>query len=183
MEEKIIIKSELFNIKMVRNIIWAVGAVIAVLVSFTIGSFVDGTIAILIICLIVVAVIGIVFYLWCSGYELTVTDKRVYGKIRFGKRVDLPFDMISAVGTSMFSGISINTASGAIAFLMIKNRDSIHNELSKLLIDRQGKPNVMPTQVMQQSNAEELKKYKDLLDSGVLTQEEFDAKKKQILGI
>ena len=32
-------------------------------------------------------------------------------------------------------------------------------------------------------HAEELKKYKDLLDSGVITQEEFDAKKKQILGL
>ena len=31
--------------------------------------------------------------------------------------------------------------------------------------------------------AEELKKYKELLDSGVLTQEEFDAKKKQLLGL
>lgn len=33
------------------------------------------------------------------------------------------------------------------------------------------------------SPADELKKYKDLLDAGVLTQEEFDAKKKQILGL
>ena len=33
------------------------------------------------------------------------------------------------------------------------------------------------------SNADELKKYKDLLDSGVITQEEFDEKKKQLLGI
>ena len=31
--------------------------------------------------------------------------------------------------------------------------------------------------------AEELQKYKQLLDSGVITQEEFDAKKKQLLGI
>lgn len=31
--------------------------------------------------------------------------------------------------------------------------------------------------------ADKLKMYKDLLDSGVLTQEEFDAKKKQILGL
>ncbi len=30
---------------------------------------------------------------------------------------------------------------------------------------------------------EELKKYKNLLDMGVITEEEFDAKKKQILGI
>ncbi len=33
------------------------------------------------------------------------------------------------------------------------------------------------------SNADELKKYKDLLDSGAITQEEFDAKKNQLLGL
>ena len=32
------------------------------------------------------------------------------------------------------------------------------------------------------SQAEELKKYKDLLDAGAISQEEFDAKKKQLLG-
>lgn len=35
------------------------------------------------------------------------------------------------------------------------------------------------TQVM--SSADELKKFKELLDSGVITQDEFDAKKKQLL--
>jgi len=33
------------------------------------------------------------------------------------------------------------------------------------------------------SSADELKKYKDLLDDGIITQEEFDAKKKQLLGL
>ena len=33
------------------------------------------------------------------------------------------------------------------------------------------------------SVADELKKYKALLDDGVLTQEEFDAKKKELLGL
>ena len=33
------------------------------------------------------------------------------------------------------------------------------------------------------SSADELKKYKELLDMGVITQEEFDAKKKQLLGL
>lgn len=33
------------------------------------------------------------------------------------------------------------------------------------------------------SGADELKKYKDLLDAGVISQEEFDIKKKQILGL
>ena len=33
------------------------------------------------------------------------------------------------------------------------------------------------------SPAEELKKFKELLDMGVITQEEFDAKKKALLGL
>ena len=37
--------------------------------------------------------------------------------------------------------------------------------------------------VQQLSPAEELKKFKELLDLGVITQEEFDAKKKELLGI
>lgn len=39
------------------------------------------------------------------------------------------------------------------------------------------------TIIMQNSAADELKKFKELLDSGVITQEEFDAKKKQLLGL
>lgn len=37
--------------------------------------------------------------------------------------------------------------------------------------------------VQQVSPAEELKKFKELLDDGIITQEEFDAKKKELLGI
>ena len=37
--------------------------------------------------------------------------------------------------------------------------------------------------IAETSNVDELKKYKDLLDSGVITQEEFDTKKKQLLGL
>lgn len=39
------------------------------------------------------------------------------------------------------------------------------------------------TVVQQTSAADEIKKFKELLDMGVITQEEFDAKKKQLLGL
>lgn len=39
------------------------------------------------------------------------------------------------------------------------------------------------TETQPLSVADEIKKFKDLLDSGILTQEEFDAKKKQLLGL
>lgn len=44
---------------------------------------------------------------------------------------------------------------------------------------KSGKHNKSSSQI---SPADELKKFKELLDMGVLSQEEFDAKKKQILG-
>ena len=37
--------------------------------------------------------------------------------------------------------------------------------------------------IQQSSAADELKKFKDLLDMGAITQEEFTAKKKQLLGL
>ena len=49
-------------------------------------------------------------------------------------------------------------------------------------IDEFQNKNNTPVQVNQLSVADELKKYKELLDMGVLTQEEFNAKKKQLLG-
>lgn len=128
----------------------------------------------------------LVIYLWLKNYELVVTDKRVYGRAAFGKRIDLPIDSVSAVGTMWLKGIAVATSSGKVAFLMIKNRDEIHKSVSDLLIDRQAKTPIPVTTIKQeipQSNADELRKFKELLDSGVITQEEFDAKKKQLLGL
>ena len=134
--------------------------------------------------IIVLAIIGFIIYKRWSKVQITVTDKRVFGYTA-GKRVDLPLDSITAVGTGVFSRLSVTTASGAIRFAMLKNRDEIHNAISKLLVERQNKPSSTTTikQEIPSSNAEELKKFKDLLDSGVITQEEFDTKKKQLLGL
>ena len=136
--------------------------------------------------LVLIAIVT-VFSLMYAKVELTVTNKRIYGAAAFGKRVDLPLDSVTAVGTSAFKTIAITSASGAIKFGMINNYVEIHSEISKLLVDRQEqKQTTVQTTIMQeipQSSADELKKYKELLDSGVITQEEFDAKKKQLLGL
>ena len=115
--------------------------------------------------------------------ELTITDKRAYGKAAFGHRVDLPLDSISTVTTGMFKTLTISTSSGQITFAGILNLDEFHSILSKLIVERQNKPSTTIKQEIPQSNADELKKYKELLDSGVISQEEFDAKKKQLLGL
>ena len=132
----------------------------------------------------IVFVAGIVLLLYSSRCSITVTDKRVYGKAAFGTRVDLPFDMISAVGTTGIThGIEVATSSGKIKFLFIENAAEIHTVISKLLMSRQDKNNSTVQVKQEVSAADELKKYKELLDNGVISQEEFDAKKKQLLGL
>lgn len=130
---------------------------------------------------------GIINRLAYRSVSITVTDKRVYGTAAWGKRVDLPLDKISAVATSFGHGIAVATSSGSIRFKAITNNAEVHAAISKLLMERQEKAPAASEQkstvAASQSNADELKKFKELLDSGVITQEEFDAKKKQLLGI
>ncbi len=134
---------------------------------------------------LVFAVLTVVFFVWMSGCSITVTNKRVYGVGAFRKRVDLPFDMISAVGSGPLKSVSVATSSGKIAFWFVQNKDEVFKAITDCLIERQSKQSTPATisQEAPQSNADELKKYKELLDSGVITQEEFDAKKKQLLGL
>lgn len=133
---------------------------------------------------IVLLIAGTIMIVAYKSVSLTVTDKRVFGTAAWSKRVDLPFDMISAVSTSAFGGIAVSSSSGKISFKGIKNNSEIHSEISKLLLARQGKRAENDnTAAVQTSGSSELVKLHELLEKGIITQEEFDAKKKQILGL
>jgi len=135
---------------------------------------------------VVVTLAGLLLNWWLKSYELTVTDKRVYGKVAFGKRVDLPYDSISAISTfGLLKGISVATSSGRIKFRLVKNANQVYDVLNHLLLERQESKKSAPVKevVAAPSNAAELKQYKELLDEGVISQEEFDAKKKLLLGL
>lgn len=215
MEEKIVIQSKNKNAGLIRNVILFLGVVVGVILfiygTLSWKSFVEyfrnetevigmsliqfmfsehansATIWYLIIPIALAAIIGFVVYYAIRKIELTVTDKRVYGIASFGKRVELPLDSISSVGTGLLNAIAIATSSGKIAFVGIHNRNEVHKALSNLLIERQSKSATTSATTIKQeiprSNADELRKFKELLDSGVITQEEFDAKKKQLLGL
>lgn len=136
--------------------------------------------------LLIVFVPFLILFLSGRVQQITVTDKRVYGVAAHKRRVDLPLDSVSAISTSAFKGLAVATASGRINFIGIKNRDEIHKVISDLLIERQSKPKavVQEEKPAAPSNvAEQLKQLKELVDAGILTQEEFDAKKKQLLGL
>ena len=138
------------------------------------------------LCLLWAIILGIV-YLVIRKCELTVTEKNVKGKTVFGKEVVLPLYMISAYSTRKFlSTIAIATSSGITKFALIKNYSEIGNILSKKINERQElTENASGVSMRTTGNnaIDDLKKLKDLLDAGIITQEEFDAKKKQFLGL
>ena len=129
-------------------------------------------------------VMGLIFLFYFRALTkcaLMVTEHIVKGKSIGGKEVSLPLNQISAYATKKWnSTIVVATSSGLTKFALIANYKEIGDVLSKLISNRQentakaGSTN---------SNMDDLVKLKNLLDSGIITQEEFDAKKNQLLGL
>ena len=84
-----------------------------------------------------VFLILLIFYLYLANTKMVITDKSVYGKAVFGKRVVLPLDAVSAVAATIFKGLAVATSSGKIKFKGLSNRDDLHKTLSDLLVQRQ----------------------------------------------
>ena len=113
--------------------------------------------------------------------ELVVYEDSVLCKINPKKSKQLVFEDINnvdfgknalkLVGTGVKYKISNLTNAEEIKSVIIDKKKTAQKDMNKTVTS-------VPA-----SSADELKKYKDLLDSGVISQDEFDAKKKQILGI
>lgn len=69
-----------------------------------------------------------------------------------------------------------------VDFCIIDNKKAkdIKDYIENLILNE---TNQQTTMVLSTSNADEIKKYKELLDMGAITQEEFECKKKQILDL
>jgi hypothetical protein len=134
---------------------------------------------------LVLLILGLVLYYYGKRCSITVTDKRVYGIAKFGSRVDIPNDSISTISYIKINhGIGIGSSSGKISFPFIENNGEIHKAISALIIERQQRDNLSNTSnEKNDSDADEIRKFKKLLDDGVISQEEFIAKKNQILGL
>ena len=160
---------------------WIAGRVpIDFLIHFLI-SFIIGC-----VCLLAGITIGII-YLANRNCELQVTENNVKGKTLFGKEVVLPLYMISAYSTRSFlSVISVATASGVTQFSLIQNYKEIGAVLAQKINERQQNTATATATIapqLQSTPIDDLKKLKELLDMGIITQEEFDAKKKELIGL
>ena len=133
---------------------------------------------ILSICCYVVLLVAIVFTISVNNEEkkeLIVYDSYVLCKINPQKTKQLFFEDITNIGieknTLKIAGVGVE-----YRIFNLTNAESMKDvitEKKKSVQDKLDSSNI--------SNADELKKYKELLDSGTITQEEFDAKKRQIL--
>ena len=133
---------------------------------------------------VVALIVGIIMKSNTEKCEITVTNEAISGKLPHGKEVHIPLNQITAINRSSFNGVSITSIGNVSNFHCIENREEVMKAISYLLANPQ-QSSAQPTQSASTngSEAEQLKRLKDLLDSGGLTQEEFDAKKKQILGL
>lgn len=196
MEEKVIIKGEFTKINLLA-ILFGIGALYAFLISVALFNNCSGGyhtyfsycfgflspegIACCFYLGVFLTIAAIYTWLYMRDCELVVTDKRVYGKTSFAKAIDLPYDMISSVGTCFPMGISTATSSGIIKFWLLSNQKEVYKSISDLLKERQPSINIATINAGQ-SSADELKKFKELYDEGIITQEEYELKKKQLIG-
>lgn len=122
MDEKMIARGTLKDSKAFCMALPIIGLIVTIIYDFSVShgrlsygfGFGNGANLVLYPLIIVLAIVAFVIYKRWSKVQITVTNKRVYGFDAMGKRVDLPLDSITAVGTSIFSGLAVTTASGAI---------------------------------------------------------------------
>ena len=128
---------------------------------------------------LIASIVTLIVYRVNRECELQITENSVKGKTLLGKEVVLPLYMVSAYSTIKFlSVIAVATASGITKFSLIGNYEEIGKVLENLINNRQKN-----TETSNSAPVDELVKWKSLLDAGVISQEEFDAKKKQLLGL
>lgn len=125
-----------------------------------------------------------------SSVLIVVTNKRILfenKKLLFGSQnTEIPLEMVNDISynsgmlmakVSITSGTKDHKISQVSKKTVTQLVDTIRYETELAKHPKEQQSSQAP------SDIEQLKGLKDLLDSGILTQEEFETKKKQILGI
>lgn len=123
-----------------------------------------------------------------GNFAYAVTNKRILlgqKKLTGQDLATVMLPQITDVSTStgmLLGTVTIHFVGGIINIGMSKpTAQAVSDKLHALLAELQGGGTAAPAPAA--SAADEIKKYKELLDLGAITQEEFDAKKKQLLGL
>lgn len=137
-------------------------------------------------CLLLLGILSIVgasvLRYYTEQCEIIITESCVCGKIARGKNVEIPLNQITAIHKCSFIGISVSSLLGIYNFYLIENHEKVIRELSHLLTSPESSCNAKDKSI-EEDKIEKLKALNELLVEGVLTQEEFDSKKKKLLGL
>ncbi|MBQ4057332.1 MAG: SHOCT domain-containing protein [Lachnospiraceae bacterium] len=135
--------------------------------------------------MIPLTLISILAFVYSFKSSIVVTDKRVYGVSTFGRRVDIPIQAISSAENGMIGCINIVAFSKKISFVALENNNEVCKVIWDLISEKDKQSNNKIVDVIQEDknglDIDDLRKYKSLLDDGIISQEEFEVKKQQIL--
>lgn len=188
--EKVLIKQP-FMIAKGLIIFFAIMIVVAFFEIIAFSSL-EGLEWIIGLCVASILILPWIIYLLCQNkyVEIVVTDKRVYiTNTKTNKfRNELPFEKISNITKSGTNSFQISTATGVISVLC-ENRDQVFEVISEQLRNSQTRHVIIEKDLTKEpqkenkSETDKIREYKKLLDDGIISQEEFDAKKKELLGL
>ena len=125
-----------------------------------------------------------ILYFTSKNNEITLTNYKVIGTYRRNTSLNIPIDSISSVSKGTMGTLYITCPGNRYNMSFVDNRDDFCAKLNELLNQRtQQTLRDSAIDYSKQSNFDEIAKLKQLLDNGAITKEEFDAKKKQLLGL
>lgn len=136
-----------------------------------------------IVFLIAFLVIALLFYAVYFNQELIVGDENIKGKAVKGKEINIPFAKMTSIKKSFLKGIVITTKGAEkIKFRFLKNQAEMIELISTKIEDCSSVANGFSGKPAE-SSADQLKKYKELFDCGAISEDEYEAQKKQILDL
>lgn len=143
---------------------------------------------------LILCIVAVILYNMMKDCTLTVNDKFITGRTLFGRAVTFPLDNISSISAGKtFNCIKIVSKGKSSSFLALENYLDLHRAISEKINAIKVQPIVLQAPVIESTEntqknelgntIKELREYKELLEQGIITEEEFNAKKKQILDL
>ena len=135
------------------------------------------------------ALVMLIVNFWCSAdakKAMIIDSDRIICKN--GKKTAKEFLVkdIKSVEFASKNGLLVRGNGIKYKINLLENAEELKSTIMDSIAALPAESVVATTEIKQEiqpSSADELKKYKELLDMGVISQEEFDAKKKQLLGL
>ncbi len=122
--------------------------------------------------------------------NVVVSETKIVASYGLKSQISLPIDSINSVtlNSKLLSEIGFNCAVKTYKIAYIENRkeifDIVNTLISEMSVDKKSSNFSSVSRQSENTDIEmELKKFKSLLDNNLISQEEYEAKKKQLLNL